>query len=115
MCRISWLQVAEMTEADFDTLWKQYMNALAVLLIEAGGDQDTAAGRRLARLVYEGGQLKGSMLVSYPDRIHYKLVRPLPETPGHGAVHAAYAAPARSCILYSDDVGMQFPPCRRAG
>lgn len=93
MCRYAWPQVAEMTETDFDTLWKQYMNAFAVLLIEAGGDQDTAAGRRLARLVYEGGQLKGSMLVSYPDRIHYKLVRPQPEKPSHGAVHAAGTAP----------------------
>ncbi len=70
-----------MSEADFDTLWKQYMNAFAVLLIEAGGDPETPAGRRLTRLVYEGGQLKGSMLVSYPDRIHYKLVRPLSYSP----------------------------------
>lgn len=66
-----------MSEPEFDTLWKEYMNAFAVLLIEAGGDPDTPAGRRLSRLVYEGGQLKGSMLVSYPDRIHYKLVRAL--------------------------------------
>ncbi len=65
-----------MTEAEFDALWKYYMNAFAVLLVEADGDLDTAAGRRLTRLVYEVGALKGSILMSYPDRIHYKLVRP---------------------------------------
>ena len=68
-------QVATMTEAEFDALWKHYINAFAALLVEAGGDLGTAAGRRLTRLVYEVGVLKGSVLMSHPSRIRYKLVR----------------------------------------
>jgi hypothetical protein len=68
------VQVAGMNEEQFDTLWKEYMNASAVLLIETDGDPATEAGRRLTRITHESGQLKASMLLSSPDRLHYKLV-----------------------------------------
>ncbi len=70
-------QVAEMTEAEFDALWKHYINAFAVLLVEADGDLGAPAGRRLTRLVYEVGVLKGAVLMTHPSHIRYKLVRSL--------------------------------------
>lgn len=63
-----------MDEGKFDLLWKEYMNAFAVLLIEADGKADSESGCRLSRLVHESGQLKASLLLSSPDRLHYKLV-----------------------------------------
>ncbi len=72
------LQVAEMTEAEFDALWKHYINVFAALLVEAGGDLGAPAGRRITRLVYELGVLKGAVLMSHPSRIHCKLVQPMP-------------------------------------
>jgi len=103
--RMTQAQVAEMSEPEFDTLWKEYMNAFAVLLIEAGGDPDTPAGRRLSRLVYEGGQLKGSMLVSYPDRIHYKLASANNGLPGGKTSDEVWASMAESARLTDEQRG----------
>lgn len=52
-----------MAQGEFAMLSHTYINAIAALLIEAGGDADSAPGLRLARLVFESGQLKGSQLL----------------------------------------------------
>lgn len=58
-----------MGEEEFGMLWNEYINAYAALLHEADDEVDSEAGRRLARLVYEGGQLKDSLLLSSPERL----------------------------------------------
>jgi hypothetical protein len=68
--RLTQAQLAAMPHKDFGDLWREYMNAFAECLLEMNGDENSPAGRRLTRLVFEAGQLKGAILMSFPDRIH---------------------------------------------
>lgn len=66
--RLTREQVAALTWPEFCKLWKDYMEAVSMALMEAAGKPDSAGGQRLARLVFETGVLMGCMATANPGR-----------------------------------------------